>query len=208
MSNEAQTPNDEVIRFELVKIAAQFKSPAQGVGDILTHAHWLLDFVKRNRLDGLYMDNAMFGKTWLDHYEFVRTLRDRLGDEAILYHHDSVDIWGLWSGRAFIPVDVYCDYTLKGETGVLAVIKDAESPYLRYYTAGYGFSQVLACHKRSKHSAITEADLFEVATRLHYSMRSSLSGLAAWRRDYWTRWRQRSSLYQAGKLNPDVAWPR
>lgn len=46
LSFENQILSDERIRFELVKIAASRALPARDIGDVLTHATWLYQFVK------------------------------------------------------------------------------------------------------------------------------------------------------------------
>ena len=57
-------------------------------------------------------------------------------------------------------VDTYANASLAGEVGDIAKIDDPRADYLRYYTCGYGFSQVQATHKRFSvlHGALSEQE--------------------------------------------------
>lgn len=169
----------------------------------------LLLLVKQHNLDGVYLDNAGAGENWYETYAWVRALREQLGDDAILYHHDSVDVWGGWSGRVFVPIDAYFNYTLKGETGPLAALSNPYDDYVRYYTVGYGTSQALATQLRSKEATVTWEDLFPAFNAIHGVAPVSLGRLhQRVRATMLPLWREDQQKYLDGKLEPDIQWPR
>jgi hypothetical protein len=166
-------------------------------------------FQRHHRLDGWYFDNADVGP-WTATYEFIRRVRRDVGDSGILFHHDSVDVWGGWSGQVMVQVDAYVDYTLKGETGQLAETHSPNDPYFRFYTAGYGISQALASHKilSKGRAAITLAETFRLlGENLHGSPRISAWMLPEWDRSYLPHYEARKREYLRGTLRPDVRWP-
>jgi len=96
--------------------------------------------------NGWYIDNASVKNGYIEGgfwetYNFVKKLREQIGPDGILFHHNSVDPWGGHSGRRAVMIDAYCDYTMSGETGPLAEIKNVNDPFLQYYCSGYGSSQ-------------------------------------------------------------------
>ncbi len=162
-------------------------------------------------LDGWYFDHAGAGKHWLDSYEFVRQVRADVGPEGILYHHDSVDIWGGREGCVLVPLDAYMDYTLKGETGGLAGdVHGPNSPYMRFYVSGYGLSQALGTYKiaTTGRASIT----FDESHRVLAENLLGASRVTAWLRDGWAKsyrpgYEVRRRAYLEGRLEPDVSWP-
>lgn len=179
---------------------------------------WMRAFQSAHGFDGWYLDNADAGDLRAD-YGFMRQLRLDVGDGGTLYHHDSVDVWGGWSGLRAVMVDAYVDYTLTGETGGAgqerAEVADANDPYLRYYTAGYGLSQALASHKRlsSMRAAISEAEKNRVlGQNLHGAERATAynvdrTAYDAWLASFGLGYRLRRSTYLSGSFDPDVDWP-
>lgn len=97
---------------------------------------WMREFQTKWNLQGWYFDNAVIG-SWPASYEFVRRVREDVGEEGILYHHCSVDTLGNMSGIAFSPLNAWMDYTLVGEVGLFARLTSPSAPYYRHYTAGY-----------------------------------------------------------------------
>ena len=85
-------------------------------------------------------------------------LRTDLGDEGIIYHHESGDVWGMEIGgfddRNFkcglkaVFYDAYVNYTLNGETRPLSEVDFPNELYFRYFSSGYGISQAYGEHIR------------------------------------------------------------
>lgn len=170
------------------------------------------EFQKAYELDGWFFDNARGGRNWLASYDFVRRVRADVGPEGVLYHHNSVDVWGRMSrdGR-LVPLDAYMDYTLAGETGPLAdQVHGPNDPYLRYCVSGYGMSQALGTHKiaTSGKAAITRAESYRVrAENLLGGGRCAHWTYDEWQRSYKPGYEARRQAYLAGRLKPDVDWP-
>jgi len=159
---------------------------------------WMKQFRSEYNLDGWFFDNANMGGAWDETYEFVKNVRREVGDDGVLFHHDSVDIWGLWNGNVFSPVDSYMDYTLKGETGVLAKVDVPHHPYLKYYSQGYGLSQAIATHKlRSDGSALLERGDLMRALGQNYNgtQRATFWSLDNWEENYRPFYLHRKNLY-------------
>ena len=162
-------------------------------------------------LDGWYLDNACIQTGSLEpQVAFIRALRRMVGNEGILFHHDSVDVWDGWLGyhglRA-VMVDAYVDYTAAGETGAIAEVAGPDDPYLRFYTSGYGLSQAFGLHirKTDGRAAISQAEKGRVLAQ-------DLRGLE-WH--LWDDWRENfkpfydleQAKYLQGAFSPMVYWP-
>lgn len=165
-------------------------------------------------LDGWYFDNAYGGKNWLDSYLFMKMARRDVGDDGIIYHHDSVDLWaGLArDGRSFVPVDAYVNYTLRGETGSESeTIHDPNHPYLRYYSTGYGFSQAFGGHKLASNGkpSLSMNDQRRMdAQNLNGVSRSSKGKKElVWDNYYEPAYLQKKAEYLAETLSPDISHP-
>ncbi|MBI4387452.1 MAG: InlB B-repeat-containing protein, partial [Candidatus Omnitrophica bacterium] len=177
-------------------------------------------------LDGWYLDNAEIGDLTQD-YGFIKQVRKDVGDEGIIYHHDSVDVWagnvgiGRWvvyPGLKGVMIDAYVNYTLTGETGAMAEVDEPNDPYLRFYTSGYGMSQVLGSlvRKSDKKLAISEGEVERVSAQ-------NLRGLSkGWDEYYRPFYEERKREYLCAQnqdsdpscrsnppahFNPDVDWP-
>jgi hypothetical protein len=163
-------------------------------------------------LDGWYFDNAGINYDHLnDNYNFIKSVREQVGDDGIIFHHDSVDIWDAWlnyAGLRAIMIDNYADYTITGETGEIAKIHDPYSLYLRYYASGYGMSQALGMvvKKSDGTAAIQQKELGRVmASNLNSINLYYKSGnfLVYFKQNYDLRKQQ----YLSGSFNPNVDWP-
>ena len=117
---------------------------------------WMRGFQDEFNLDGWYLDGATIDGTgnFLINYNFIRQLRRDIGDDGIIYHHNSIDAWtGKTTlkeggdGRRAIFIDTYVDYMLAGESGV--ILDNPNDPYLRFFSSGYGLSQAYGSHKIS-----------------------------------------------------------
>lgn len=180
----------------------------------------MLEFMRKFQneydLDGWYFDNASAGGgDWWDSYEFVKQVRRDVGDDGIIYHHDSVDLWGKLhrDGRKFTPSNAYVNYALKGETGKLSEqIHDPNDPYLRYYTCEYGFSQAISAHKISSNGkpGILRNDLRRAMAQ-NYNGSSRANGTFyytdAWDNHYYPAYLNRKADYLIGTFSPDVSYP-
>jgi len=146
--------------------------------------NWMEAFAKEWNLDGWYGDNFDRGD-WLRTYYFVRNLRQQVGPDGILFHHDSVDVWGSWSGCTFHTINSHCNYTFKGETGVLARIDRVDSPYLEYVTHGR-WSGATHTHKLTTDSTLPQESLTQWLARTGGVYRIGVGGraLADWEQNY------------------------
>lgn len=117
-------------------------------------------------------------------------------------------------------VDTYSNATLAGEVGELAVIDAPTDDYLRYYTGGYGMTQVHAHHKRFSlmHGALSEPEKIRVmASNLNGAERVGYSYIASGTSDFYTqvwapflefyRARKNAYLNDSANFNPNVDWP-
>ena len=131
-------------------------------------------FQKEYSLDGWYLDNAAIHPgNLMEQYNFIREVRKMVGNDGIILHHDSVDVWDTWlqyNGLKAVMVDAYVDYTLTGETGIMAEISTPDDPYLRYFASGYGLSQAIGSNIfcTNGRAAIPENETFRaLAMNLH-----------------------------------------
>jgi parallel beta-helix repeat protein len=116
---------------------------------------WMREFQAEYGFDGWYFDNADAGDV-VEDYDFIRQVRTDIGEDGVIYHHDSVDIWDCdstkwlpkYSGLRAVFVDTYVNDTLTGETGDIAEVDEPNDPYFRFFTSGYGLSQAYGSHKR------------------------------------------------------------
>lgn len=194
--------------------------------DIETTLEFMRQFRADYGFDGWYFDNADAGSLADDLY-FIKSIRQDIGPEGKIFHHDSVDVWDLWepftqnpvtggygqglpyTGLKAVMVDAYVDYTVTGETGIeLAGANDPNQPYLRFFASGYGLSQAWA--SQLPLSGGQTAISLQEKNRV---MAENLNG-AEWHIDE-NEWRthfkpffdQRRREYQSGNFNPDVSWP-
>jgi hypothetical protein len=176
-----------------------------------------LDFMRRFQdewnLDGWYFDNAGAGNNWFDHYLFLKQVRRDIGDDGIIYHHNTVDLWaGLArDGRVLVPADAYVNYTLKGETGSMAEsIHSPNDLYLLYYSSGYGFAQTLGAHKivSNGKASITRKEVKRVLHQnLNANPRCSKGKVFLDWQEVEPFYLERKQEYLSGVFSPDVIWP-
>ncbi|MBU1930938.1 hypothetical protein KJ972_05570, partial [Candidatus Micrarchaeota archaeon] len=170
---------------------------------------WMNEFQTQYDLDGWYFDNGNTGNLIQD-YLFFKRVREDIGDNGIIYHHDSLDVWDPWfeySGLRAIMINAYVNHTLTGETGPIAEINGPNDPYLRFYTSGYGLSQAYGSLKRLtiKKLAISEAEKNRVmAQNLNGAERKFTSDWIDYFKPYYDI---RKAAYLSGQFNPDVDWP-
>ncbi|MFH1379495.1 MAG: FlgD immunoglobulin-like domain containing protein [bacterium] len=174
--------------------------------DIETTLEWMRSFQAEFNFNGWYFDNANAGGFDND-YHFIRQVRTDITGEGIIYHHDSVDIWGSWSGRRAVMIDTYVNYTLTGETGVDARIADPNDVYIRFFSSGYGISQAYGDHKRESKMRlpISEGEKNRVIAE-------NLNGVIRTKSDDWDTYfkpayDQRKTEFLSGSFNPNVSWP-
>jgi len=139
-------------------------------------------FRRRYHVDGFLLDNAKAGANWLESYEFVRSARARLGNEGLLLHHDTVNVWGGYTGRDFPALNAYMYAVRRGETGPYADgITGPNDPYIRYYICQVGLSnsQWFPLKPTSGSADITNEELFQLGPHLH-----SVARFSKWMWDY------------------------
>lgn len=174
--------------------------------DMAVTLQWMRDFQADYGFDGWYFDNADAGG-FMEDYNFIRQVRSDIGEDGIIYHHDSVDVWGEWMGIRAVMVDSYVNYTLAGETGVEGEVDHPNELYMRFFTAAYGMSQALASHKRMSYyrTAISEGEKNRVIAQNLHGAERTLN--AWWTLTYSPAYEHRKAEYLSGAFNPDVDWP-
>ncbi len=185
--------------------------------DINTTLNWMKSFQNEFNLNGWYLDNADAGDFIAD-YNFIKQLRKDIGDNGVIYHHDSVDIWGSWinsvefDGLRSIFFNAYVDYTYTGETGYLArEVNDPNNLYLRFYSSGYGLSQAYGAYMRpsNQKAAIKEVEKNRVGVELHGTELNSILETInnAWNSHYKPFYELKKVEYLTGNFNPNPDWP-
>jgi hypothetical protein len=193
--------------------------------DINETLRFLTDFKEAHQLDGFYLDGALHDISFLRNYEFILAMRELVGNDGVIIHHDSVNLWGgNSSGVDFVPANAYVDHTHRGETGDLAnAIDGPNDPYMRYYVCQFGASQALSSFVmpglpsmvdgqivKFIVSKITRSQAMKIFSYLHGA--PVISAYAKWRRYYYPEWRELQNLYLNGQVGPrdfryDVDWP-
>ena len=177
--------------------------------DVSVTLQAMREFQKEHHFDGWYFDNANVGSLLAD-YQFIRQVRRDVGDDGVIYHHDSVDVWDKWleySGLRAIMVDAYVDYTLTGETGPPAQVDHPNEAYMRFFSSGYGLHQAFGSHKRVSlmNLAMSEGEKLRL-------MGQSLNGSERNRSKAWLEYFKpgfdyRKQQYLSGQFRADVDWP-
>ncbi|MFH0982616.1 MAG: fibronectin type III domain-containing protein [Planctomycetota bacterium] len=201
------------------KVIAYFSAPGfravakdQPIESMLS---FMREFQQRHHLNGWYFDNAALGD-WLETYNFIRQVWADVGKDGVIYHHDTVDVWGGLSGLVMVPVDAYADYTVKGEGGPLAEVHTPNDPAIAYYTGGYGLSQAIPCHIVHSRggSALTCAEIKRLlGENLNGSVFASnwweADGrqVAEWDEYYRPFYEARRQQYLSGPFSPRIHWP-
>lgn len=216
------------------KVLAYIRHPSHKCWDYAGGGHqdpqttvaWMKDFKEDYGFDGWYCDSASAGEL-IEDYKFIRQLRTDIGDDDIIYHHHSVDVWDRdvdpsthekpelhLTGRRAVMVDAYVNYTLSGEagnkkdtSGHMDYADTLDNPYFKYFASGYGMSQSYSAYKRREYSALSYAE----TRRL---LGENLNGCERWRnQEYWLTHFQ--PVYDIRKddyltdpnFDPDVDWP-
>lgn len=188
--------------------------------DIEVTLGWMREFQEDYNLDGWFFDNGDAGE-FIDDYNFMKQVRKDIGDDGIIIHHDSIDVWGWWSGLRAIMVDAYVDYTLTGETGrdlahlfdlpidegVTASIHNPNDPYFRYYTAGYGMSQVFSMHKLKSNGERTFDQLEKQRLLAENLYGAERDYTGSWKIGFKPAYDLMKEKYLSGDLDPEIDWP-
>ncbi len=179
-------------------------------------AQWMQDFQREYGFDGWYIDSSDNGGLW-DDYDFMRMVRTSVGEEGIIYHHDSPDVWDGhgYRGLRAINVNTYVNQTLDGETtgwywGRPPIAKEDQpnDPYFRYFVCGYGTSQAYGVYiwEMYGHRVIT---LREICRMMGENLNGSswTCGLTTLFRPFYEK-RKAEYLNDANvPFEPDVNWP-
>lgn len=116
--------------------------------------HWMADFQNDHDLDGWYCDGWRMADQWFDNYDFAEWMRL---NNRLVYVHNTVDVWGAWSGYVAHPQLALADYCLHGERYTLDSFDD---PYFQYITRNR--SGAIPDHKLGNDSAVTWPELYRV----------------------------------------------
>ncbi len=185
---------------------------------------WMHYFREEYNFDGYYFDHAGYGKyyedNWYKTYSFIQRVRKDIGDSGYIYHHNSIDVWGVYSGLRAIMIDTYCNAQLAGEITNEDLDDSADVDYpdekhMRFFSSGYGLSQTIGSHKRLSNMrlALSKAEknrlmgenlncmerndqVYETIEREVYEGQIFLEAYNA-----------RKDSYRSGAFNPDVQWP-
>ncbi|MEK7540888.1 MAG: LamG-like jellyroll fold domain-containing protein, partial [Patescibacteria group bacterium] len=220
--NQAHQNGFKAIVYKYLSAAPEwnYKSgPKQGQHqNIQVTLQWMRGFQQEYRFDGWYFDGADVGSL-IEDYNFIRQVRKDIGDNGIIFHHDSVDAWdndeSAWNGqtplkytgRKAVMIDNYVDYTVVGETGTIAITHGPDDPYLRYFSSGYGMSQAYASEIRltKGNAAISVKEKNRVlGQNLNGAERNMNSDWINYFKPYYDK---RKTEYLSGNFNPDVDWP-
>ena len=191
------------------------------------------DFQEEYDFDGWYVDCPDIGYL-LDDYYFTRQLRTDVGSDGILYYHESRDVWewnskcwpveplpsSSFNGLRAIMIDTYANYTLVGEeVGDIASLDSPSDLFYRYFSSGYGMSQVYGSHKRptAGFGAMSEEEKRRaMAENFNGCERSWGDSSQNW--NNWASWSSwlyyfkpaydiRKTEYAGSNFDPDVNWP-
>ena len=183
-----------------------------------TTLQWMRQFQTDYSFDGWYLDGGANTGSLLENYNFIKQLRSDVGDQGIIYCHDSVDAWDnnsnrtdsthlKYSGLRAIMLDDYVNYTLVGETGEIAQIESPSDEYLRYFSSGYGLSQSYGGNTQltAGKSALPDSIIYRILSE-------NLNGVVRTRTTNWLdyfkpSYDKRRAEYLSGNFNPDVNWP-
>lgn len=187
-----------------------------GKQDLSTIFEFMREFQSTYNLDGWYLDGEGWAD-WLSNYNYIKQIREDVGNDKIIWSHDSVDAWGYWSGLVMVPLDAYANYTLKGETGGedVAQIHSPNKYPMPYYIGGYGLSQAFAVHKVASagYAYITQQESFRVMVDLNAIQRTSnwftQSNIDNWNNYFEPYYNTRKAEYLADPVNfqKSVRWP-
>jgi hypothetical protein len=178
---------------------------------------WMRNLQKEFDLDGWYLDGAETGD-FMDDYNFTRQVREDVGEEGVIYYHDSMDPWACNRGREHrfcglkaVFLNAYADYSLSGEVGDLAAVDSPNDAYYRFYTCGYGMSQTYCAHKRKTFmdAAVSEQENDRLmGENLFGAQRTNRTPWSpSWATHFKKAYDMRRAEYLSGHFDPDIRWP-
>ncbi len=147
-----------------------------GTQTVNTTLEWMRGFQQNYDLDGWFFDGMIAGD-FMQTYEFTKQVRRDIGDDGIIFHHSSWEALGPFQSRAVrtdgvqaVHINAYTNYQLAGETGSnipgdIVEIHLITSPYLHYWSTGYGIAQNWGSHKLSSESDVS---IDQVQTMMAY----------------------------------------
>jgi len=104
-------------------------------------------FRKQYGFDGWYFDGLYYAGRWMDTYRFIRSMRESVGPEGVIYTHCTLNPPSRMC-QLYCPfIDSYSDFLLRGEG---QTIHGPEDPYLRYVINTYKISNAIATLKGDK----------------------------------------------------------
>lgn len=139
---------------------------------------------ERYGTDGFYFDGLGRGDEWPWSYEFIRTIRDMVGD-AVIYTHCTLNP-PINTTTLYCPfIDTYSDFLLRGEGQRINGIHD---PYLRYVVGTYNISNAIATLKGDKMEGASEREQLQAMLDLNGRARWPYPGTNAERDELFTTW--------------------
>ncbi|MGD9496386.1 MAG: hypothetical protein AB7Y46_08745, partial [Armatimonadota bacterium] len=118
---------------------------------------------ERYGTDGFYFDGLGRGEEWPWSYEFIRTVREMVGDAAI-YTHCTLNP-PVNATTIYCPfIDTWSDFLLRGEGQTIRGVQD---PYLRYVVGTWNISNAIATLKGDKMEGADERAQLQIMLDLH-----------------------------------------
>lgn len=174
------------------------------------------------KFDGWYLDGGSNTGDLLESYNFIKEIRQDVGNNGIIISHVSVDPWDhnrdnlipkserktSYSGLKAVMLDSYSDYALTGETGDISKIFDINDPYLRFFTSGYGMSQTFGTYTGRSDGRSSIERKHGINRLLVQNLNSSAKGGLGEKDSLsYSYYNQRKNEYLSDNFNPDVKWP-
>jgi hypothetical protein len=180
---------------------------------------WLAYWFNEFGFDGLYLDGQAYGlmkslhlagtETNYDCYLWIRSLREKFGDDLVLLMHSSVDtMFGRDIGGRFAQLLTYANIQLVGETGAVAEsLRFPSDNAIRYFIGDYGIGNSTSSFTYNSYlqsSIETQEANRTLAGSIHGAWRTIGSSYPTTHLPWYN---QQKSLYQAGAMQTDVIWP-
>lgn len=139
---------------------------------------------ERYGTDGFYFDGLGRGEEWPWSYQFIREVRQMVGD-AVIYAHTTLNPPAN-ATTIYCPfIDTWCDFMLRGEG---QTIKGPDDPYLRYVIGTFNISNCIATLKGDRMEGADEKQQLQVMLDLNGRARWGYPGTNEERDRLFTEW--------------------
>ncbi len=139
---------------------------------------------ERYGTDGFYFDGLGRGEEWPWSYEFIRTVREMVGD-AVIYTHCTLNP-PINATTVYCPfIDAWSDFLLRGEG---QTITGPDDPYLRYVVGAFNISNAIATLKGDRMEGADERQQLQVMLDLNGRARWPYPGTNPERDALFTDW--------------------